>query len=363
MINSNKDKPNLLFISSHVPSPDIPQAGHKLAYESMIKYSKEYNIYLIAFINEIEQKTARLERLNMCAQVTILKCERIQKILSILIHPWLPLRASTRINRKAIKIVRNIVKTKSIKRFHFEYSEIAYLEKYCRNGENRPLVIQDVLFQGLQRKAAGSKSIFKLLYQIEASRQKKWESRAYDKFDTVQVLAQKDKDILISIGIKSDKIIVVPPRVDGKYYSVDRCRIEKKTLLFFAAFNRPENSDGAFWFIKNVFPLVKKEIPDIVVYFVGAYPPPELQKKSGNGIVITGFVENPISYFEKCQVAIAPLRLGAGVKIKVLEYVAAGIPVVSTSVGAEGIIDELITVADSAEEFALSVCRSIKSGL
>lgn len=356
-INSNK---NMLFISSHVPSPDVPQAGHKLAYETLIKYSKEYNIFLVAFVNEIEQKTVSLEKLNVCTQITIFKYGKIKKALSVLFHPWLPLRAASRISRKAIKTVKAIIKSKEIKAIHFEYSEIAYFEKYCRIGIPKSLLIQDVLFQGLQRKAVGSKGIAKLLYRIEIARQKKWEAKVYSQFDSMEVLAEKDRDLLVSVGIKKENIIVIPPRADNKFYSINRNRIEKHTLMFFAAFNRRENSDGAIWFIENILPIIKIGIPDVKVYFVGAYPPPELQKLHENGIIITGFVDDPIPYFEKCQVAIAPLRLGAGVKIKVLEYIAAGIPVVSTTVGAEGITNELITVADSAEDFATSVCGLLR---
>ena len=77
---------------------------------------------------------------------------------------------------------------------------------------------------------------------------------------------------------------------------------------------------------------------NVKFYIVGANPTDEVKKLASDNIVVTGFVENPKDIFENMDISVVPLRLGAGVKIKVLESLASGLPVITTDVGAEGII-------------------------
>jgi len=149
------------------------------------------------------------------------------------------------------------------------------------------------------------------------------------------------------------------PVISDSFRQIDRNHVEANTLLFWGAMNRKENVDAVKWFLKEIFPRISLFIPDTKLYIVGANPPNEIVKLQSKQVTITGFVDNPGQYFEKCHLAVAPLRMGAGIKIKVLEYLEAGLPVVATTVGAEGIEHRNLVVADGAEDFARAVVHGL----
>ena len=106
-------------------------------------------------------------------------------------------------------------------------------------------------------------------------------------------------------------------------------------ILFFGAMGRQENSLSALWFIENVMP----KISDLSVKFVilGGNPPKELISKESPSVHITGFVDDIKPYFETAMCFVAPLILGAGIKVKILEALSSGIPVLTNKIGIEGI--------------------------
>ena len=98
---------------------------------------------------------------------------------------------------------------------------------------------------------------------------------------------------------------------------------------------RNENYASAIWFIKNV--LYKIKDPDVRLIILGSRPHPSLQKYAGNRVVITGFVDDIRPYFQHSLCLVAPLILGAGVKIKIIESLTAGLPILTNDIGIEGI--------------------------
>lgn len=129
-------------------------------------------------------------------------------------------------------------------------------------------------------------------------------------------------------------------------------------LIFVGGFNHPPNVDGIKYFCRDVLPLVRRHRPDVRVAIVGSNPPAEILALRGEGVVVTGFVPSTTPYLHASRVSIAPLRFGAGMKGKVGEAMAHGVPVVTTTVGAQGMglqhgVNALI--ADDPASFASAV--------
>ncbi len=133
-------------------------------------------------------------------------------------------------------------------------------------------------------------------------------------------------------------------------------------LLFVGGFNHPPNTDAVKWFISEIFPLIKSKIPSIELIVVGSNVPPDIRNLSGNGVVIAGRLsENELlEQYRTRRLVIAPLRYGAGVKGKIVEAMYYGIPVVTTSTGAEGIdnYNQALLIADEAQNFAEHVVNA-----
>ena len=109
-------------------------------------------------------------------------------------------------------------------------------------------------------------------------------------------------------------------------------------MLFYGAMARPENYKSAIWFIENVMPLLSDL--DVRFVIVGARPDKSLLTYASDKVEITGFMDKVDPYFERCLCLVAPLVLGAGVKVKILEAMSSGIPVVTNHIGIEGIYAE-----------------------
>ncbi len=127
--------------------------------------------------------------------------------------------------------------------------------------------------------------------------------------------------------------------VFDKFQQEQYCYEERKDLMFVGGFAHPPNMDAVLWFAKEIFPDVKKAIPDIRFYILGSNPPTEIEKLDDGHIVVKGLVsdEELERYYRNCRISVVPLRYGAGIKGKVIEAMHLGIPVVTTSVGVEGI--------------------------
>jgi GT2 family glycosyltransferase len=138
----------------------------------------------------------------------------------------------------------------------------------------------------------------------------------------------------------------------------------KKNIMFIGGFVHRPNVDAVLWFAKEIFPKIYKEL-GITFYIVGSNPPEEVKKLENiPGIIVKGYVteEELDAIYNECKMSVIPLRYGAGIKGKVVESMSKGIPFVTTSCGAEGIvgIDKIIPVSDTSDEFADSVISLYK---
>lgn len=135
---------------------------------------------------------------------------------------------------------------------------------------------------------------------------------------------------------------------------------KREGLLFVGGFAHPPNVDAVLWFARVIYPLIREKA-EILFYVVGSKVTEEILalEKPGNGIIIKGFVseEELARLYRSCRIVVVPLRYGAGVKGKVIEAVYNGTPIVTTSIGAEGIpgAEDVMVIRDAPEEFAAAV--------
>lgn len=194
-------------------------------------------------------------------------------------------------------------------------------------------VEQDVTFQNYERnyllttnplQHKTEKKIF-LLFKND-------ELKTLKLFDKIFVFNNKDLKLLTNNGIQESLIKVIIPYF--KTISIPLTEDKKNMILFYGAMGRKENYLAAIWFIENVFPLFSD---DFVFVVLGSSPHPDILKYKSDRINITGYQADIQPYFEKALCLVAPLERGAGIKVKVLEALLAGIPVLGTEVASEGI--------------------------
>jgi GT2 family glycosyltransferase/glycosyltransferase involved in cell wall biosynthesis len=133
---------------------------------------------------------------------------------------------------------------------------------------------------------------------------------------------------------------------------------ERRDLVFVGGFQHPPNADAVTWFVADVFPLIRAELPNARFHVIGSRVPDAIRALADEHVIVHGFVEDITPYMDGCRVSVAPLRYGAGVKGKVNMAMSYGLPVVATPIAVEGmhvVIGMDVLVADDAAAFAASV--------
>jgi glycosyltransferase involved in cell wall biosynthesis len=186
------------------------------------------------------------------------------------------------------------------------------------------------------------------------------ELAAYRAADVVVAVTQEDRQALLAEG-GMPEVVVVPNVVATSARPVKN---HDNRLLFIGGFKHHPNIDGISWFVEQCFPLIRSDCPDVVLDVVGSHPPPEVTRFANvPGVRVVGYVEDTRPWLDAAAVSVAPLRYGAGMKGKVTEALAAGVPVVTTSFGTQGLEARSGThllCADDAAGFAAAVLQCLR---
>jgi len=190
-----------------------------------------------------------------------------------------------------------------------------------------------------------------------------FELKACKKFDKVVAVTDVDRFELLSYKPDLD-VVTIPTGVDSAYFSPQDIAEEPNTLIFVGYFKHFPNIHGILTFCREILPLIRKEIPTVKLYVVGASPPEEVQRLAEDErIVVTGWVEDLRPYIARSTVFVAPLWLGVGIRGKIFEAWGMEKPVVTTSVGSQGIVctpGEDLLVADDPQGFAAHTIRLLR---
>jgi glycosyltransferase involved in cell wall biosynthesis len=170
------------------------------------------------------------------------------------------------------------------------------------------------------------------------------------------VVSETDKQLLRNMGI-NNRMFVVPNGTDTEFSKPTGKAKSENSVLWIGHMDVHTNKDAVLYFWREIYPLLRKRYPQVQMTFVGTAPPKEIAdatKKDGQ-IKVTGFVEDIRPYLDKSAVMVVPIRIGSGTRLKILDAMAMGKAIVSTSVGCEGLNvthGKNILIADDPEDFA-----------
>ena len=182
----------------------------------------------------------------------------------------------------------------------------------------------------------------------------------WPRFDLIQTFTDMDAGWIRSILPEvSDRIRVNPFGVQP-LPAAQPAADSTRDILFIGGFKHPPNVDAAVWLGSEIVPRVRRTVPDARLVIVGADPPKAVRTLAGAGVSVTGRVESPLPYLNAAAVVVAPLRLGGGMRVKVLEAMAAGKAVVATPLAAQGLAQGSawapLRLADDADGIAQAIC-------
>lgn len=204
----------------------------------------------------------------------------------------------------------------------------------------------------------------RLYASVEWPRLRDYELSICRKCDAVITVSDEDKAILQAMDPTLGNVHGVPIGVDVAGTPVIERTEGSRNILFLGTMHWPPNIDCVQHFYRDILPLVRAEVPDCTFTVAGQRPPRSIQALASDPSVrVTGYVSDATSYARDCGVFIVPLRSGSGVRVKILNALAMGLPVVSTSVGAEGIEAEHgvhVLIADTPDDFARAVVSVLR---
>ncbi|MDU1909898.1 glycosyltransferase [Fusobacterium sp.] len=341
----------LLYISTFLPSKKskFPSAGSNTTLSNIKNLHKSgYKIDFCSLVNLKEYKD-KIFYENECIENLILfKISILNKIVNLIWNFQLPILCSVRYDRRLKKFLKE--NSQNYVSIIFDFTQnINYLKDI--KGVKKILIEHDISFQAFERKMNNEKNYLReLFYKFEYKRLKKYEETMLGKFDLV--IVQNDKDYKLIEG-KNRNIKILKPFFN-KFLIEPRKRNKEINIGFFGAMNREENEEAVIFFLNKIWKKIQKK--NIYFYIIGANPSEKLKKIVSNysNVILTGFIEKVEEYFSILDIGVIPLLKGAGIKIKTVEMLYSGIPVVSTEVGIEGIIvknGQDYLLANSIEEF------------
>lgn len=206
-----------------------------------------------------------------------------------------------------------------------------------------------------RRAQAESSWLARRFVKREAGKLRSYESKVASQYDVNIMVSAADADTLSKIS-SGARTAVVPNGVDLSYFSPDDTN-QEPALVYTGGMNMFANRDAVMYFLRDIWPLIRSRHPQVRFYAVGQDPPEELRAvaQSDDRVMVTGYVDDIRPIVRRAAVYVVPLRIGGGTRLKVLDAMAMGKAMVSTSIGCEGIDahnGEHVILADTAESFA-----------
>ncbi len=344
----------VLFVSPYPIYPPV-HGGGVFMYQAVRKLSKLVELHVIALLDYPHQRNEHRAIDELCASTEYLvRMEGRSKVLGS-IEPHAVREFS---NPDLEWSIHRQIHTRSIDIVQLEY---ACLGQYAGCFDQLPCALfeHDVYFQSIARGASqtrrGLRSVSTAFEYLRALR---YELRMLPRLDQVQVCTKENLDYLSSFlprirGRLADGLRAGIDTADYRFQLEGR---EPYTMLFLGSFRHLPNAEALDWFVRGVLPRVLERRPDARLIVIGSDPPPRHSlPNSSEAIELRGFVENAREPLERYAVFVCPILSGSGVRVKLLEAFASGIPVVSTTIGAEGLASEdgkVCALADEPEEFA-----------
>jgi glycosyltransferase involved in cell wall biosynthesis len=270
-------------------------------------------------------------------------------------------------SRGILRELRARIESGDVRALHFNHLDTAqYVE---RLGPLRPRVhcvfdTHNVLTTMYQRFHETARNpLAKGFLHLQWMKMNRYERGIMKQVDLVCVCSGLERDLLRTWGV--EKTLIVPNGVDTEFFAPAgdpiAARATPPLVVFTGAMGYAPNADGVRWFLDAVLPALRARVPDARFRVVGKDPPADLLARAVPGSVeVTGRVDDVRPHMRGASVFVCPLRIGGGTRLKILDAMALGLPVVSTTVGAEGLAvtnHHDVELADDAEAFAGAVAE------
>ena len=355
--NPQPARPRVLFVSPYPVCPPT-HGGGLFMYYTLRELSRTCEVHAIVMLDYASQREANLELLQYCGTLefyvrTVDRDPHLASITPHAVHEFQSPRIEWLIQRQILLHEIDVVQL-----------EYTHLGQYARRFQHLVCALfeHDIYFQSIGRALPFMPGpVDRIKACFEYLRAIRFELKLLPACDHIQVCTLENKRYLESF------LPALAPRIDeGMRAGIDTSRYpfpggprKPNTMLFIGSFRHTPNQVALEWFARKVLPLIVQKIPSARLLVAGSDPPLRHSfADPANAIDLLGFVDDIQPLFDSTALFVCPIRSGSGVRVKLLEAFASGIPAVSTYLGAEGLArtdGEFCALADDADGFAARV--------
>ncbi|MDQ2899430.1 MAG: glycosyltransferase [Acidobacteriota bacterium] len=356
--------PRVLFVSPYPILPPV-HGGALFMYETLRELSKLVEVHVLVMLDHASQLEANLELRELCASAEFFaRLDKKQSDFgSILPHAIHEFR-----NADVQWLIHRQVYQKRIDVVQLDYTALGqYVDRYRRLASI--LFEHDIYFQSIGRGLEFTRGpLDKIKARFEYLRAIRYELRMLPRCDRIQVCTRENREYLESFLPRLSGMIQEGLRagISTSRYPYPGGPREPFTMLFLGSFRHVPNQVALEWFVRRVLPLILERYPQARLLVAGSDPPPKHAYADASGAIeMLGFVDDIQPLFSRCAVFVCPILSGSGVRVKLLEAFASGIPVVSTYIGAEGLArasGKFCYLSDDPAEFANGVAEVLREG-
>jgi polysaccharide biosynthesis protein PslH len=356
----------ILIIADYLPYPLV--GGDRIRIYSLLRrIAGRHEVSLAALLETPEDADGISHLQQFCVRVetaNIRQSSRLAKVPGLVRYALEGKPPELRLlhSEELVSKIRHLVSTMDFDVVQIEHARMGlYLGTLPRNKRYKSiLMFHNFSYQQYSRVSHIERSWNrKLRALLNSVAMRQWEPQYAERFDRCTTVSEIDRRLLLKANPRLG-IDVIPNGVDIQKYQSLPANSASSTILFIGNMQYPPCVDAALYFCQEIFPRIRRAISAAELWIVGRDPRPEVLKLNGGGVHVTGRVEDVAPYYRQSAVSVVPLRAGGGTRLKILEAMAFGRPVVSTTIGCEGldVVDnEHLIIADTPELFAEKTVR------
>jgi sugar transferase (PEP-CTERM/EpsH1 system associated) len=348
----------ILFLTSRLPYP--PNRGDRLrTYHFLKVLSREHRITLLSFIAD-DQETGYVAPLrHFCEDIQLIHRTPWQSQMATGLQLWRRRPLQSLYYRSPV-MQGAVERLLARKRFDAVYVHLFRMAQYL---DRRPkaysiLDLTDAISGEIERSLPYRSPTWRLVYRLELPRMRRYERDVVRRFDETWLISEAERQRLLD-GRADNSIRVMPNGVDPVEFRPLGLPVGKPTLAFVGHMGVFHNIDAAEHLVHDILPRVRQSVPNVALNLIGAEPVAQVQRLGKTpGVRVLGHVPDLNAELNRATVFVAPIRFAAGVQNKVLEAMAAGLPVVTTAMVNAGLQAEdgrHLVLADDAEQIADAV--------
>ena len=352
----------ILFLSRWFPHPT--DNGSKLRIRNLLKgLSNRHEISLISFIDADKVDFDRAELRTICEDVKIVPWRPYNPNSKRALMGFVSLTPRSHVDTFSQEMVDHIEKTITNERFDLIIASQWEMARYYPHFGDVPALFEEVELGVYYGRFNDTESLTeRMRHGLTWYKQRRYLSRLLPIFRASTVVSEEEKHLLNQAVPGHGRTEIIPNCIDLTSYSSVREEPQDNRLIFTGPFSYPVNYWSILWFLDNVYPHIREEVPEVSLAITG--DPDSKTVPPNAGVRQTGFVDDVRPLIASSWASIVPLQSGGGTRLKILEAMALRTPVVTTSKGAEGLNvknGETVLIADEPREFATAVVRLLKN--